>query len=52
MEVGVLVGKVLGGGSVKGGVVSVAGGEGDRRLIDWAREDNRDEMVDRSMGVG
>ncbi len=47
-----MVGKVLGGGSVKGGVVGVAGGEGNRRLVDWAREDNWDKMVDRSMGVG
>ncbi len=35
---------MLGGGSVKGGVVGVAGGEDNRRLIDWAREDKGDEM--------
>jgi hypothetical protein len=52
LEVGVVVGKVLGGGSAKGGVVGVAGGEGNRRLMDWAREENWDKMVDSSIGVG
>jgi hypothetical protein len=42
-----VIGKVLGGGSVKGGVVGVAMGEGNRGLMDWAREDYWDEMVDR-----
>jgi hypothetical protein len=48
----VVVGKVLGGGYIKGGVVGVAGGEGNRRRMDWAREDNWDDMVDSSMSVG
>ncbi len=52
LEVRAVVGKVLGGGSVKGGGVGVTEGERDRRLMDWAREDNWDEMVDWSMGVG
>ncbi len=53
MEVGVVVGKVLGGRSIKGEVIGVAVlGEGDRRLMDWAREDNWGKMVDRTMGVG
>jgi hypothetical protein len=51
-EVGVVVGKVLGGGFVKGGVVGVAVGEGDRRLMDWVRENNWDKMVERSIEAG
>jgi hypothetical protein len=38
--------KVLGCGSIMGGVVGVAVGRGDRRLMDWTREDNCDKMVD------
>ncbi len=52
LGVGVVVGKVLGGGSVMVGVVGVAVGGGNKRLMDWAREDNCYKMVDRSMGVG
>jgi hypothetical protein len=40
LKVGAVVGKVLGDASVKRGVVGFAVGEGNRRLMDWAREDN------------
>ncbi len=52
LGVGVVVGKVLGDGSVMVGVVDAAVGGGNRRLMDWAWADSCNKLVDRSMGVG
>jgi hypothetical protein len=52
LGVGVVVNRVLGDGSIVGLVVGVAVGRGNRKLMDYAREDNCDKMMNRSMGGG